>query len=377
MSQKISWTLYLTENTSTVLRTRPCAPIVPIHEFNHRICLHTETHRICFYRNAQSPSIRKRTDPCWRAAGSSTCWRVFPAQCFQIKLSEWPTAAVPQTTRTGGVLWSVRLQEARGTDGRLQCELLWWSLDTVGGDGAPSTAPQHCLATWLCLVASGAKREEDVSSWKQKRKNNHLLWNLTNGGRKSSFYSTIPYKLKRTLISSWLTLFYCLHSCFCLCRLLCHCALCALSFSLSFLSQSSSPPFQPLLFHLWGLHSPLHFHIFPDSLFLPSFSPLFSVLFLFYDKIKYNNPGSIKNKTKTTTNGTLMFDFVQQCARTSLPFIHLSSFPPDRLLLCMSVFTLLLNYYSCTDCKMYYFVQLYWKKLLLEDPCALITTVRV
>ncbi len=70
----------------------------------------------------------------------------------------------------------------------------------------------------------------------------------------------------------------------------------------------------------------------------------------------------------TTTNGTLIFFFflivVEQPARTSLPFfllsfLHLSSFLPDLLLLCMSVFTLLLNYYSCTDCKMYYFVQLY------------------
>lgn len=68
----------------------------------------------------------------------------------------------------------------------------------------------------------------------------------------------------------------------------------------------------------------------------------------------------------TTTNGTLIFFFYScgQLAFTFLAFFPLSfrllsSFLPDSLLFCMSVFTLLLNYYSCTDCKMYYFVQLY------------------
>lgn len=68
-------------------------------------------------------------------------------------------------------------------------------------------------ATWLCLDGSGAKHEEDILSFKQK--NCQLLLNLTNGGqKKKSSYSTVPYKLKRTVILSWLTLFYCLHSCF-------------------------------------------------------------------------------------------------------------------------------------------------------------------
>lgn len=52
---------------------------------------------------------------------------------------------------------------------------------------------------------------------KETQKEGQLLWNL-NGVREASFYSTVPYKLMRSLM------FYCLHSCFCLCRLLCHCA---------------------------------------------------------------------------------------------------------------------------------------------------------
>lgn len=52
-----------------------------------------------------------------------------------------------------------------------------------------------------------------------------------------------------------------------------------------------------------------------------------------------------------------LFFFLPPPVCLHLPAIPPSTIPP--LLPCMSVFTLLLNYYSCTDCKMYYFVQLY------------------
>lgn len=58
---------------------------------------------------------------------------------------------------------------------------------------------------------------------------------------------------------------------------------------------------------------------------------------------------------------------------------HLPSppFPVVLLSLPLQPSILLLDYYSCTDCKMYYFV-LYWKKKkTCRSSCALITTLRV
>lgn len=120
--------------------------------------------------------------------------------------------------------------------------------------------------TLPCWLWSKKTKKQKTKTWggyiefktKRNKKNCQLLWNLTNGGQKASFHSTVPYKLKRTLILSWLTLFYCLHSCFRLCRLLCHCALCALFLYLYSFCLCHSLLFSPLSLSPLTISHPLH-----------------------------------------------------------------------------------------------------------------------
>lgn len=169
--------------------------------------------------------------------------------------------------RTTGVL--VRLHLSRCSlkrDGsRLWFEFLWWEVWAVIDRGASGFSTElFChltLPCWYRSITWGGYIE-----FKTIRTRNANFYGTFNGGRRASFNSTVPYKLKRTLI-----LLYCLHSCFCLCRLLCHCALCALSLSQLFLSFFCHPfsTRSPSFAH------PLHRHLFHLHFYLPGSALLF------------------------------------------------------------------------------------------------------
>lgn len=157
----------------------------------------------------------------------------------------------------------VRLHSSRCSlkrDGsQLRFEFLWWEVSAVidrGASGLSTELFSHLtLSCWYRSITWGGYIE-----FKTKRTRNANFYGTFNRGRRASFNSTVPYKLKRTLI-----LLYSLHSCFSLCRLLCHCALCALSLSQLFVillspvlytfsifrPPSSPPPFPFALLPSW------------------------------------------------------------------------------------------------------------------------------
>lgn len=136
MSQQISWTLYLTKNTGTVLRTwlKPCTPILP-NTYTHPSIRPPD---LLAHRNV-SPAFYWTAQPGWiqKTCRSTDEWQARPAlRLNRLSGRAQPRgAALPQTKRTRGVLWSVRPVRGQAFtwtgQSRLRCEFICWSLRHV------------------------------------------------------------------------------------------------------------------------------------------------------------------------------------------------------------------------------------------------------
>lgn len=187
MSQQISWTLYLTKTQALCsgLDANPSYHLTHIQKYNnHRNLLaHRNVSHLLFTGLQQPGRIRKCTDPPTVAAADKrpVHWAVgwFFLFCFFVRHSALrlnrlsdcaaePRGAVLPRRRTKTDQGCVVISQAAGEVGQVHNKQdradsdvnfsagVWTRFERDDED--PSTPPQNCFATWLCLVGSGAKR---------------------------------------------------------------------------------------------------------------------------------------------------------------------------------------------------------------------------